>query len=153
MASFMDRLLNRRSISYQTLWGSGEDVVIGTQAGTYVTPDTVFKVNAIYSAVSLIADTISTLPLDAFIRVDGERRPFRAQYHRRRVRIAQAVPVQLLRRQPGLAAARRACQHHDRASIAPGRDLPRQWVKRRYRLDHWAARLMPNCHHPTNRQG
>lgn len=77
MASFIDRLLNRRSISFQTLWGSGEDVIIGTQSGTYVTPDTVFKVNAIYSAVSLIADTISTLPLDAFIRVDGERRPFR----------------------------------------------------------------------------
>jgi len=77
MASFIDRLLNRRSISFQTLWGSGEDVVIGTQAGTYVTPDTVFKVNAIYSAVSLIADTISTLPLDAYIRIDGERRPFR----------------------------------------------------------------------------
>jgi len=77
MASFIDRLLNRRSISFQTLWGSGEDVIIGTQSGTYVTPDTVFKVNAIYSAVSLIADTISTLPLDAFIRIDGERRPFR----------------------------------------------------------------------------
>lgn len=77
MASFIDRLLNRRSISYQTLWGSGEDVIIGTQSGTYVTTDTVFKVNAIYSAVSLIADTISTLPLDAFIRIDGERRPFR----------------------------------------------------------------------------
>ena len=77
MANFIDRLLNRRSISYQTLWGSGEDVIIGTQAGTYVTADTVFKVNAIYSAVSLIADTISTLPLDAYIRVDGERRAFR----------------------------------------------------------------------------
>ncbi len=77
MASFIDRLLNRRSISFQTLWGSGEDVILGTQSGTYVTADTVFKVNAIYSAVSLIADTISTLPLDAFIRIDGERRPFR----------------------------------------------------------------------------
>ncbi len=77
MASFIDRLLNRRSISFQTIWGSGEDVVLGTQSGTYVTPDTVFKVNAIYSAVSLIADTISTLPLDAYIRIDGERRPFR----------------------------------------------------------------------------
>jgi HK97 family phage portal protein len=77
MASFIDRLLNRRSISFQTLWGSGEDVILGTQSGTYVTSDTVFKVNAIYSAVSLIADTISTLPLDAYIRIDGERRPFR----------------------------------------------------------------------------
>lgn len=76
MANIFDRLF-KRSISYQTLWGSGEDAVIGTQSGTYVTSDSVFKVNAIYSAVSLIADTIATLPLDAYIRIDGERRAFR----------------------------------------------------------------------------
>jgi HK97 family phage portal protein len=77
MANFIDRLFNRRSISFQTLWGSGEDIVIGTQSGTYVTQDNVFKVNAIFSAVALIADTISTLPLDAYIRIEGERRAFR----------------------------------------------------------------------------
>ena len=77
MASFLDRLLNRRSISFQTLFGAGEDAIIGTQSGTYVTEDSVFKVNAIYSAVSLIADTISTLPVDAYIRIDGERGAFR----------------------------------------------------------------------------
>jgi phage portal protein, HK97 family len=77
MANIIDRLFNRRSISFQTLWGSGEDIVIGTQSGTYVTQDNVFKVNAIFSAVALIADTISTLPLDAYIRIEGERRAFR----------------------------------------------------------------------------
>lgn len=77
MASFWDRLLNRRSISYQTLWGSGEDVVIGNQSGTYITQDSVFKINAVFSAVSLISDTIASLPLDAYIRIDGERRAFR----------------------------------------------------------------------------
>jgi HK97 family phage portal protein len=77
MANIIDRLFNRRSISFQTLWGSGEDIGIGTQSGTYVTQDNVFKVNAIFSAVALIADTISTLPLDAYIRIDGERRAFR----------------------------------------------------------------------------
>jgi HK97 family phage portal protein len=77
MANFFERLFNRRSISFQTLWGSGDDVVLGNQSGTYVTNDSVFKVNAIFSAVSLIADTIATLPVDAYIRVDGERRAFR----------------------------------------------------------------------------
>lgn len=77
MASFWDRLLNRRSISYQTLWGLGEDAVLGNQSGTHVTLDSVFKVNAIFAATSLIADTISTLPMDAYIRIDGERRAFR----------------------------------------------------------------------------
>lgn len=77
MASFMDRLLNRRSISFQTLWGSGDDFSVGTQSGSVVTQDSVFKLNSIFSAVSLIADTISTLPLDSYIRVDGERKAFR----------------------------------------------------------------------------
>ena len=72
-----DGLFSRRSISYQTLWGSGEDISLSNQSGTYVTTDSAFKVNAIYSAISLIADTISTLPLDAYIRIDGERRAFR----------------------------------------------------------------------------
>jgi HK97 family phage portal protein len=73
----LDRLFSRRAISFQTLFGAGDDLVSGNQSGTYVTQDTAFKVNAIYSAVSLIADTIATLPLDAYIRVDGERKPFR----------------------------------------------------------------------------
>lgn len=72
-----DGLFSRRSISYQTLWGSGDDFSFSNQAGTSVTSDSAFKVNAIYSAISLIADTISTLPLDAYIRIDGERRAFR----------------------------------------------------------------------------
>jgi len=77
MANLFDRLLNRRSLSYQTLWGSGDEISFGNQSGTSVTQDTAFKVNAIYSAVSLIADTISTLPVDAYIRQNGERQAFR----------------------------------------------------------------------------
>jgi HK97 family phage portal protein len=47
------------------------------QSGTVVNPETVFKVNAIFSAVSLISDTISTLPVDSYIRRDGARFAFR----------------------------------------------------------------------------
>lgn len=72
-----DGLFSRRSISYQTLWGAGDDIVVGNQSGTSITQDSVFKVNAIFSAVSLIADTIATLPVDSYIRIDGERRAFR----------------------------------------------------------------------------
>lgn len=70
-------LFEQRAISFQTLWGSGEDIVAGTQAGTIVDQNSVFKVNAIFSAVSLISDTIATLPVDCFIRRDGARFPFR----------------------------------------------------------------------------
>ena len=68
---------SRRSISFQTLWGQGADIDFASQSGTYVSQDSVFKVNAIFSAVSLIADTIASLPVDAYIRLDGERRAFR----------------------------------------------------------------------------
>jgi HK97 family phage portal protein len=36
-----------------------------------------FEIVAFFSAVSLISDTISTLPCDAFIRIDGDRQPYR----------------------------------------------------------------------------
>lgn len=62
-----------RAISYQSMFASGDDLEIGTQAGTLINSETAFQVNAIFSAVSLISDTISTLPLDAFVRADGER--------------------------------------------------------------------------------
>jgi len=63
----------QRGISYQSLFASGDDLEIGTQAGTLINSETAFQVNAIFSAVSLISDTISTLPLDAYVRSNGER--------------------------------------------------------------------------------
>lgn len=62
-----------RGISYQSMFASGDDLEIGTQSGTLINSETAFQVNAIFSAVSLISDTISTLPLDAYVRADGER--------------------------------------------------------------------------------
>jgi len=69
LASFFEN----RAISYQSMFASGDDLEIGTQAGTLINSETAFQVNAIFSAVSLISDTISTLPLDAYVRSDGER--------------------------------------------------------------------------------
>ena len=66
-----------RAISFQTIWGSGDFLELESQSATVVNQETVFTVNAIFSAVSLISDTISTLPVDSYIRLDGLRRPFR----------------------------------------------------------------------------
>lgn len=68
---------NRAGVSFQTVWGSGADVTSGNDSGVLVNGDTAFSVTAFYSAVSLISDTISTLPVDSFIRRDGERKPYR----------------------------------------------------------------------------
>jgi HK97 family phage portal protein len=72
-----NRLFESRGISYQTMWASGDSVDIGNLAGTSINADSAFQVNAIFSAVSLISDTISTLPIDAFISRDGARFAFR----------------------------------------------------------------------------
>jgi HK97 family phage portal protein len=68
-----ERLYQERQISYQTLWGAGEETVAGTLSGVVMDSDTAFEVNAVFSAVSLIADTISTLPVDAYKR-EGDAR-------------------------------------------------------------------------------
>jgi HK97 family phage portal protein len=46
-------------------------------AGTPMNSDTAFSVNAIYAAISLISDTISTLPLDAYVEENGSSLPYR----------------------------------------------------------------------------
>ncbi len=66
-------LFEQRAVSYQTIWGAGDDIEIGTQSATLINHDTAFKVNAIFSAISLISDTVSTLPLDAYVRRNGNR--------------------------------------------------------------------------------
>ncbi len=73
----LNNLFEQRGISFQTVWGSGNDLDVMNQSGTIVNSDSVFKVNAIFSAVSLISDTISTLPVDSYIRRDGARFAFR----------------------------------------------------------------------------
>lgn len=59
------------------MWGSGDYEELYSLSGTAIDSQTALQINAIYSAVSLISDTISTLPIDVFIRRDGARYPFR----------------------------------------------------------------------------
>jgi HK97 family phage portal protein len=73
----LNRLFEERAISFQTIFQAGDDLTFGNLSDTHIDSKTAFQVNAVYSAVSLIADTISTLPVDSFIRFDGQRRAFR----------------------------------------------------------------------------
>jgi phage portal protein BeeE len=72
-----NRLWESRAINANTLFSSGDDIAFGTRSGTFVTEENIFQINAVYSAVSLIASTLSTLPVDVFFRRDGDRIPFR----------------------------------------------------------------------------
>lgn len=73
----LERLLNTRSISYQSIFSLGGDLTTESQAGVAINSKNAYEVVAFFSAVSLISDTISTLPVDSYIRRDGERRPYR----------------------------------------------------------------------------
>ena len=73
----LNNLFEQRAISFQTLWGSGGELNIESNAGVNINGKNAFEIVAFFSAVSLISDTISSLPCDAYIRVDGERQPYR----------------------------------------------------------------------------
>jgi HK97 family phage portal protein len=72
-----NRLWEERAISFQTIFESGDDFSFGSNAGVLVDESNALNIAAVHSAVSLIADTISTLPVDVYFRDDGNRRPFR----------------------------------------------------------------------------
>lgn len=73
----LGNLFENRALSFQSVYASGDAFELQTNAGTIVNQDTVFQVNAIYAAVSLISSTVATLPLDAFTKTDAGRQPFR----------------------------------------------------------------------------
>jgi HK97 family phage portal protein len=69
----LGNLFESRAVSFQTIWGSGDFIDIQSLSGTVVNADSAMQVNAVFSAVSLISDTIATLPVDAYIRSQGSR--------------------------------------------------------------------------------
>jgi len=77
----LDRLFTQsaeeRAISFQTIWGAGDSYAFTTPAGTIVTQDNSLKIGTVYACVRLIADSISTLPVDTYRRLNGTRVPFR----------------------------------------------------------------------------
>jgi HK97 family phage portal protein len=67
----------QRAITAASLFASGDLLPSSTQSGVNVTQDNSLQINAVYACVRVIADSVSTLPMDTFIRRDGERVPYR----------------------------------------------------------------------------
>lgn len=70
----------RRSMTFQDVWGSGADLILGgrrTASGKTVNPETALTVSAVYGSIRILADNVSTFPIDSFIRRDGARKPYR----------------------------------------------------------------------------
>ena len=75
---FSGQQVESRDLSYQQIWGAGLDVsTLQTWAGTSVSINNATQIGAVYACTRLLADTISSLPIDTFIRRDGNRLPFR----------------------------------------------------------------------------
>lgn len=72
----LGNLFERRT-ALQNLFASGALYDRTSYAGNMVTQDTSLHLSAVYSCIRLISDTISTLPVDQYIRRDGQRFPYR----------------------------------------------------------------------------
>ena len=60
----------RNTVSYQTLFNLGGDSLSTTASGVVMNVDKAFTINAFWSAISLISDSVSTLPFRAYINDD-----------------------------------------------------------------------------------
>jgi HK97 family phage portal protein len=73
----LNNFFQKRSINFQTIWGSGDYADTQSLAGVAINSESAMTINAVFSAVSLISDTLSTLPMDAYTRIEGARYPLR----------------------------------------------------------------------------
>ncbi|NDD53251.1 phage portal protein [bacterium] len=73
----LSRAFERRAISFQQVFGTGGFFGTSTYSGVSVTQDNSLRISTAYACVRLLADTVSTLPVDSYIRRDGIRTPYR----------------------------------------------------------------------------
>ena len=68
----------RRALSFQDIWGRGLDMLdVKTASGEVVNYDSALALSAVFAATRLLSDTISTLPLDVFVKQNGNEEQFR----------------------------------------------------------------------------
>ena len=56
----------KRSVSFQDVWGRGLDVTSGTKSGAAVTFDSMMGLSVAWRCITLLADQVSGLPVDVF---------------------------------------------------------------------------------------
>ena len=67
-----------RSLSFQDIWGRGLDMTSArTVSGEVVTHDSALTLSAVYAAIRLLSDNVSTLNLDVLFRRQGSEEKFR----------------------------------------------------------------------------
>jgi HK97 family phage portal protein len=66
-----------RAYTPSDFFKAGLDFPRTTSSGVNVSQENALQITAVYAAVRLITDSISMLPIDAFVRTNGERRAMR----------------------------------------------------------------------------
>ena len=69
----------RRALTWETVFPLEADNPLATLSGTSISQRNALCLAAVYDAVRIIADPISTLPIGTFIRERGTRRPYYPQ--------------------------------------------------------------------------
>ena len=69
----LSNLFEKRAVTPNSLWGAGLDFELQNNSGTFIDQDNIYKLAGVSAAVSLIAGTISTLPMDAYVKRDGQK--------------------------------------------------------------------------------
>jgi HK97 family phage portal protein len=77
MLNNLFNLPENRAISFQSIWGAGDTFAFTTESGAPIDEKSAMRISAFYACVLLISDTISTLPVDSYVRRDGNRVPYR----------------------------------------------------------------------------
>jgi HK97 family phage portal protein len=68
----------KRSLSFQDIWGRGLNMTDArTTSGEVVTYDSALALSAVFAATRLLSDTISTLPVDIYVRQNNNEETFR----------------------------------------------------------------------------
>jgi HK97 family phage portal protein len=67
-----------RALNYQQVWGANLDVTgLTSWSGSVVNQQNSLQIGTVYACVRLLSDTISALPTDTFVRLNGDRVPYR----------------------------------------------------------------------------
>jgi len=69
----LGNLFERRAVTPNSLWGAGLDFELQNNSGTFVNQSNAYKLAGVSAAISLIAGTISTLPMEAWVRRNGQK--------------------------------------------------------------------------------
>ena len=73
----LNKIIEKRSVTFQQVFGTGGFFGMPTRAGVTIDQNNSLRIATVYACIRLLTDTVSTLSLDSYRRIDGVRVPYR----------------------------------------------------------------------------